>query len=94
MKSKTTGNGKPEAADVDDVTEVPARGLLCPACGRPGNRVLYTRPKSDGSKDRVRECIRCGHQWQTEERAKPGEVIDRGGRPVRVVDLADFVARR
>jgi Zn ribbon nucleic-acid-binding protein len=69
------------------------RGPLCPACRRPGNRVLYSRLQTD-SRIRVRECIRCGWQWRTEERTLPGEEIDRNGRTVRSVDLADFVSHR
>jgi Zn ribbon nucleic-acid-binding protein len=69
------------------------KGILCPACQRPGNHVLYSRLQTDG-RVRIRECIRCGHQWKTEERTMPEETIDRAGRTVRCVSLDSYIQRR
>ena len=77
----------------DDDSNAAAKGIACPACGRFGNRVLYTRLQTDG-RVRIRECIRCAHQWKTEERTLPEEVIDRAGRTVRVVSLLDITQPR
>jgi Zn ribbon nucleic-acid-binding protein len=84
---------KPTHPTDSDDPDTEVKGIICPACLRPGNRVLYTRLQTDG-RVRVRECIRCGHQWRTEERTLPEEQIDRAGRTVRVVSLAIYTQRR
>lgn len=84
---------KPNKPDPDPDPETTTKGIVCPACQRPGNRVLYTRLLIDG-RVRIRECIRCGHQWRTEERTLPEDTIDRGGRTVRLVSLSVFIQPR
>lgn len=66
------------------------KGILCPNCQRPGNRVLYSRLRTD-VRVRIRECIRCGWQWRTEEHTAAGEEIERGGKTVRSVSLVEFI---
>lgn len=75
------------------MTTPDTKGILCPACGRPGNRVRYTRLQTDG-RVRLRECIRCGYQWRTEEHTLPSETIVRAGKNVRSVHLSEFIEQR
>lgn len=40
--------------------------MACPLCHHDEDRVIRSRER-DGAVNRVRECVRCGHRWQTVE---------------------------
>lgn len=42
--------------------------MNCPACQHPGNEVIDSRARENGTKIcRRRKCLKCGHRWSTVE---------------------------
>ncbi len=42
--------------------------MKCPKCGMDNNHVKDTRATNNGNQWRVRECLNCGHSFETLER--------------------------
>jgi transposase-like protein len=40
----------------------------CPSCDHSNTRVIESRPRGDGSRQRQHECLQCGHRWSTGKR--------------------------